>query len=69
MVLQLLAVRNNALVISTTSGMHVDEVLDPLADGAAALRGDGAGLRVTQNFLQAKDRTRLIFSDVRRQIQ
>lgn len=51
MVLQLLAIRNNALVISTTSGMHVDEVLDPLADGTAALRGDGAGLRVTQNFL------------------
>jgi hypothetical protein len=51
MILQLLAIRNNALVIPTTSGMHVDKVLNPLANGTATLRGDGAGLRMAQYFL------------------
>jgi hypothetical protein len=54
MVFQLLAIRNNALVISTTSGMHVYKVLNPLANGTATLRGDSAGLRVAQDFLKAK---------------
>jgi hypothetical protein len=54
MILQLLAIRNNALVIPTTSGMHVDKVLNPLANGTATLRGDGAGLRMAQYFLKAK---------------
>jgi hypothetical protein len=63
MVFQFLAVRDDALVISTTSRMHVNEVLDSLADGTAALCGDSASLRVAQDFLKTNT-TRLVLGEV-----
>lgn len=59
-VLQLLAIRNNALVVSTTSGMHVDQVLDPLANGTSSLRRNSASLRMAQNFLQVEEESRSV---------
>ena len=57
-VLQLLAVRNNAFVIPAASRVHIYEVLNSLADGTSSLSGDGAGLRMTQNFLVERESDR-----------
>lgn len=54
-VLQLLAVRNNAFIVPATSWVHIYEVLNSLADGTTPLCGDGACLWMAQNFLMKRE--------------
>ena len=52
MVFKLLAVRHDTFVIPTTSGMHINEILNSFANWTSSLCRDCARLRVTQDFLR-----------------